>query len=218
MTDEKKDALLEEIDNYRDRYNQLNGTIPEAGGIAFATLYLDGLPINLTARATNPYDAISGLALAIRLSGKALHTTTEKPLPPQAAAPKSDPAADAVRKDNPAMAAELEAGYNEVPPAPAGKEWITADIDRMTVVPQPDDKVTLEFYEGDKKWPSCKINKWKIADAQALMKHVTSADLSKAANLTVHCKVYWVEGKEFTMPDGKTGHYKNVSHCRPLPF
>jgi hypothetical protein len=218
MSDEERNTLLEEIDNFRDRYTQLNGNIPEAGGIAFATLYLDGLPINLTARATNPYDAISGLALAIRLSGKALHTTTEKPLPPQAPAPKVNTAVEIVRQENPTAAAQLEAGYNEVPPPPAGKEWITFDADRMTVIPQPDDKVTLEFYAGNDKFPKVKVNKWKIPDAQGLMKHATSADLSKAANLTVHCRVFWTEGKEGKTADGKVFHWKDVSHVRGLPY
>jgi hypothetical protein len=120
--------LVDKIEGFRKRYDELNGKIPEAGGIAFATLYLDGLPINLTARAVNPYDAISGLALAIRLSAEALGTKTEKPQPPQAPAPKPDPAAAIVREADPFMADEMEAEVQAVPPPPEGKKWQTTDI------------------------------------------------------------------------------------------
>lgn len=214
MTDK---TLLEEIDDYRARYEQLNGSIPEAGGIAFTTVYVDGNPINLTARATNPYDAISGLALSIRLAGKALGATTEKPMPPQAPAPKQDVAAKIVAEaGNAPLAAALSAGVLEVPPPPAGKEWITFDANRLVIIPQPDEKVTLEFFAGSDKWPKVKVNKWPWEGATGLLRHVTSADVSKAANLTLSCRVYYTLGKEFKLDNGKTGNYKDVAHVRPI--
>lgn len=208
-------VILDEIDSFRSRYAELNGDIPEAGGIAFTTIYVDGNPINLTARSTNPYDALAGLCLTIRLANKALGATTEKPQPPLAPAPKPDAAARIVRDDNQQLADEFQAQSLEVPAPPDGKTWEICEIDKIKILPQPDDRITVEFYQINMKWPTVKVNKRKIQDVSNLLKHVTSADITKAAEFSLPCKVYWTQGKEFKNQDGETHHYKDVAHVRP---
>ena len=97
--------------------------------------------------------------------------------------------------------------------------WNIYPASFVKILPQPDNKVTIEFYGKDRKqphndYPELKVNKWDVAQAAGLMKHVTSADVSKAAEFSLNCSVYWLEGKEYTTKDGGKGHYKNVSHVR----
>jgi hypothetical protein len=142
--------------------------------------------------------------------------------PVSAPAPKPDPAAKiAAEEGNYDMAAQLQAEADDIGLPPDGKEWHTSDCVFVKVLPQPDDKVTVEFYGNDKKQPhndyaSVKVNKWSVPNATGLMKYVTSADMSKAAEFTLSCRVYWTEGKEYTGTNGNKGHYKDVAHVRPI--
>ena len=212
MTD--KTPILERINHYREQNFENNSGMNEAGGIAFLTVYMDNVPVNLTARASNPYDALASLKIAITLAKEGLGVTVEKNIP-QAAAPVKSKVAEAARSEgNDAFADDFEMA--DVPPAPDGKTWLTVQADSIKILPQPDDKVTLEFYLTGKQYPVIKVNKWGVPEVSGLLRHVTSQDVSKAAEVRLQnpCTVYYLEGKESTTPDGKKFHWKNVSHVR----
>jgi hypothetical protein len=129
----------------------------------------------------------------------------------QASAPQPDPAAKiALEADNKQMAKELQTEYEAVPPAPDGKQWQTYQADIVKVLPQPDNRVTLEFWGAGRKYPDLKVVKWKLESANGLMKHVTSEPMDKAAEYKLACVVYYTHGKEFE--PGK--FYKDVAHVR----
>jgi hypothetical protein len=144
----------------------------------------------------------------------------EKPVasPPAVSAPVRI----AKEEGNAPLAQATAQAEEEVPAPPAGKEWIIFAANSVKVLPQPDNKVTLEFYADGKKFPGVKVNKWKIENANGLMKHVTSEDMAKAADYKLDCLVYYTEGAEGKMvgTDGveKKFHYKDVAHVRGIPF
>ena len=65
---------------YRVKVAENNQDMPEAGAIAFMTVYLDGQPVNITQRACNTYDALAALKIGLDLS-KVLGVTLEKAIP-----------------------------------------------------------------------------------------------------------------------------------------
>jgi hypothetical protein len=138
----------------------------------------------------------------------------------EVAAPPAPPADVKIvmQEGNKELAKDLQKNYDDVGAPPAGKEWITFGASIVKILPQPDNKVTIEFYADGKKYPGVKVNKWKVESANGLMKHVTSEPMDKAAEYKLDCIVYYTEGAEFKLDNGKTGRYKDVSHVRPLPF
>jgi hypothetical protein len=139
---------------------------------------------------------------------------------PTAPAPTPDPAARiALEEDNKALAVELQEQASALPAAPDGKQWNITDIAFVKILPQPGDKITIEFYAADRKtphndYPAMKVNKWDIGRAAGLMKHVTSADVTKPAEFMLNCHVYWLDGKEYTDTSGTKKHYKDIYHVR----
>lgn len=132
---------------------------------------------------------------------------------PAAAAPQPDPAAKIAQEaGNKQMAQELQTQAEAVPAPPDGKLWQFYEADIVKVLPQPDDRVTIEFWGTGRKFPDLKVVKWKLDSANGLMKHVTSEPMSKAAEYKLRCRVYYTNGKEFEA--GK--FYKDVAHVRPL--
>jgi hypothetical protein len=133
-----------------------------------------------------------------------------------APAPTPDPAAMiALEEGNKTLAAELQQQAAAVPAAPSGKQWNITEIVFVRILPQPGDKVTVEFYGNDRKQPhnnyaDLMVNKWDADKVAGLMKHVTSADVTKPAELALTCHVYWLEGKE----KSNGGHFKDVYHVR----
>lgn len=189
----------ERVDDYRERSIASSAGMSEAPGIAFCTIYMDGLPINLTARSMTPYDAIASLKISIKMAEEFLGVTRERDLPKAAAPVKKDPVDEAFPKE------------------PVYEDFRDGEVTFATsikILPQPNDKVTLEFYEEGKQYPVIKVNKWKIENAQELIAKVTSQDVSKAAEVQVNCNVFWTQGNEWNI-NGKTGHYKNVSDVQP---
>jgi len=63
---------------YRVRVAENNAEMPEAGAIVFMTVYLGGVPVNLTQRANNTYDALAALKMGLDLAGEAFGVTLEK--------------------------------------------------------------------------------------------------------------------------------------------
>jgi len=135
---------------------------------------------------------------------------------PTAAAPTPPADVKIVATEYKAAAAEMQKEYETVGNPPTGKTWIMFDATIVKVLPQPDEKVTLEFYAPDKKFPGVKVNKWKIPAADGLMKYVTSESMAKAAEYKLPCRVYYTEGAEGKTADGKVFHWKDVSHVRPI--
>lgn len=137
-----------------------------------------------------------------------------------APAPAPDPAAQiAMQEGNNSLASELQAAAAQVPPAPDGKQWLTYNAAFVRILPQPEDKITIEFYGDDRKkprndFPALKANKWDVGRAIGLMKHVTSHDVTKPAEFALRCTVYYLEGKEYTGTNGQKGHYKDIYHVR----
>jgi hypothetical protein len=181
-----------------------------------------GISIDVKASGTNAVAAIDDLYTGIAHGIEKYHWQLEVPKAPTAPPPAKDAAAKiAAEEGNQELATELEVQGLEVPPPPKDKEWQITDCVFLEILPQPDERVTLKFYGNDRKqphndYPSVSVNKWAWEQAQGLLKHVTTADVSKAAEFSLPCRVYWTLGKSYTKPDGSTGQYKDVAHVRPL--
>ena len=145
----------------------------------------------------------------------------QQPAPPPAPPPSPDTAAQIARDaGNEKLAQDLQDGYEALPPAPDGKPWLYADADRLKILPQPGDLINMEFYRAGLEYPVIKVNKWKAPQAQGLVKYVTSQDVLRPAELSLACRVFYTEGKEYHYTDRRTsedrvGRYKDVGHVRP---
>lgn len=124
----------------------------------------------------------------------------------------------AMDEGNKQLAADLQAQALDVPQSRKGADvkYQTVDVEIVEVLPQPDNKVTLKFYGANDKYPRVSVNKWKVEQANGLMKHVTAEDMGKAAKYSLKCRVYFTDGASYTSTDGETRHYKDVEHVRPL--
>lgn len=219
MNEEELKQYSEKVEEYSKKYANNNKGLPEAGGVAYCTLYSSkGVALNITARGVNPVRAAESLIECIGIISPVYKLSPDRQLPP--ATPPTPPADVKIVMEagNKEMAKDLQKNYDDVGAPPAGKEWITFLANVVKVLPQPDNKVTLEFYAEGKKFPGVKVNKWKVESANGLMKHVTADDMSKAAEYKLDCIVYYTEGAEGKTADGKVFHWKDVSHVRPLPF
>jgi hypothetical protein len=193
----------ERVEDYREKNLAVSAGMSEAPGIAFCTLYMDGLPVNLTARAMTPYDALASLKISINLAEEFLGVARQKDIP-QAPPPAKHP----VDKDFPPT--DPNEPVYETLDNFEGLE--SSEVTSINILPQPDDKVSLEFIKEGMKWPVCKVNKWKVENAVNLLESVTSQDLTKPAEVKVTCKVYWAQGNETAPGSGK--YYKNVKFVR----
>ena len=179
-----------------------------------------GAPIDVKSSGTNTKAAIDDLYSGIAYGIEHYGWQVEAPKAPPAPAPKPDAAAKIAREEgNQELASRLEVQGAEVPPPPAGKTWQTFDAVFVRYLPQPDGKCTIEFYGNQHKQPhddyaGVKVNKWPWEGVQGLMKHVTSHDPAQAGEFSLLCRVFFVDGKEYTTPSGVKGHYKDVCHVR----
>jgi hypothetical protein len=194
--------------------------IPEAGGVAFATLYSQtGAAYNVTTRHNTAWQALEELVRTVRVAGLVLNMTTSKAdhLPAASAPAIPTPQRIALEEGNKTMATELHAADVALPPSRKGANVPYQAIQATTVkvLPQPDGKTTIEFYGDGRKYPDVKVNKWKVEAAAGLMKHVTAEPMDKAGEYKLPCVVYYTEGNEYTKPDNTQAHYKDVEHVRP---
>lgn len=197
MTDKTPKDKIEE---YREKNSAASAGMTEAPGIAFCTIYMDGLPVNLTARSMTPYDAIASLKISINLAEEFLGVTRSKDIPQAQPPQPTHPVDDEFPK---------EPVYEDLD----GMEGLESSaVTSINILPQPDGKVSLEFLKEGLTWPVCKVNKWKIENAMNLLESVTSQDLTKPAEVKVACKVYWTQGKETSAGSGK--YYKDVKFVR----
>lgn len=183
----------ERVDEYRERNTATTAGMSEAPGIAFCTVFMDGIPVNLTARSMTPYDALASLKISINLAQEFLGVTRSKDIP-QAAPPKKTPVTDEFDSAFP------EPTYEDVD----GVE--SSEVNSIKILPQPEERVTIEFMKDGMKYPVAKINKWPLDRAQGFLAKVTTQDVSKPAEVKVDCTIYWKQGKEFA--PGK--HYKDI--------
>ena len=188
----KEKTVQERVDEYRAKVNEKLDGLPEAGAIVYSTIYAGNFPINLTQRANNVYDAYVAFKMGVDLLGEVFGVTLEKDIP-QAAPPKPHP----VDVEFP------EPVYEDVE-VPEGIE--SSEVTLINILPQPDNKVTIEFIKEGLKWPVAKINKWPVDRVQEFLSDVTSEDVTKPAEVKVNCIVFWKQGKEFA--PGK--HYKDI--------
>jgi hypothetical protein len=87
-------TIAGKISAYRTRAAELCAGLPEAGGIAFSTVYRDNMPINVTARAANPFDAIAVLVNGLELAKEVYRIEFVKAVP-------EAPAGDKVQERDP---------------------------------------------------------------------------------------------------------------------
>ena len=181
-----------------------------------------GAPIDLKASGTTLTAALDDLYTGIIHAFTKYECTPEAPKAPAAPAPKPDPAAQIAREEgNLELAAEIKAGTEAIPEPPKGKTWQTFDAVFVRYLPQPDGKCTIEFYGNSHKQPHddyafIKASKWTWENVSGLMKHVTSHAPEEAGEFNLPCRVYYIEGKEYTTPSGVKGRYKDIAHVRPL--
>jgi len=181
-----------------------------------------GAPIDLKASGTTLTAALDDLYTGIIHAFTKYECTPEAPKAPAAPAPKPDPAAKiAAEEGNLELAAEIKAGTEAIPEPPKGKTWQTFDAVFVRYLPQPDGKCTIEFYGNSHKQPHddyafIKASKWTWENVSGLMKHVTSHAPEEAGEFNLPCRVYYIEGKEYTTPSGVKGRYKDIAHVRLL--
>lgn len=108
-------------------------------------------------------------------------------------------------------AAEIRAASDAVPPSTTGKPYQTVDVSEVRIVPQADGTIEVGFWNPGRKYAEERL-KWKADRVAGLLKHVTSADVNKAQNLAVNCRVYFVLGKE----KQNGGNWHDIEHVRPI--
>ena len=200
--------IQERVDEYRAKVNEKLDGLPEAGAIVYSTIYAGNFPINLTQRANNVYDAYVAFKMGVDLLGEVFGVTLEKDIP-QAAPPimqQMKPETAAAFKTVMSKKDELDDAFGEpvYEEIPDGIE--SSEVTSINILPQPDNKVTIEFVKEGLKWPVAKINKWPVDRVQEFLSEVTSEDVTKPAEVKVNCIVFWKQGKEFA--PGK--HYKDI--------
>lgn len=144
-------------------------------------------------------------------------------LPPVAPAPTPSKAVvQAMQDGDNETAAVMQAAIEELPAPPDGKQWKSFDAVVVEILPQPDDRVNINFFGNQHKqphdeFPGVKVTKWKLDSAGGLLKHVATVDVSKPQKLTLPCRVFYTDGKEYTKTDGGKGNYKDVGAVRQIP-
>lgn len=108
-------------------------------------------------------------------------------------------------------AAEQRQVDSAVPPSTTGKPYQTVDVSEVVITPQADGTVEVGFWNPGRKFAEERL-KWKTDRVAGLLKHVTSADVTKAQKLALPCRVYFVLGKEKT----NGGNWHDIEHVRPI--
>jgi len=221
-----RDLLNKQVEELEEKLSAANAAPkkacppPEAGvsvNVNF-TLSTDGVTLTggqITLRGEKHADALDVLATLSHIISEKKWKFAKAPT----AAPPPEPnkAVEIARESGNAQAlAEVKQAAERVPDPPAGKTWQTLDAARVIVIPQPDGRIKIEFYEDGHKFPDLKTT-WKADQVAGLLKHVTSHDVTKPADLALPCRVYYTLGKEYTSAQtGQTGNYKDIAHVRPL--
>jgi len=220
LTEEEqaKQALDDRIAKFRTRYGEVSADLPEAGGIAFMTVYLGNVPVNVTSRASNPYDAMATLLSSVSLAKHALgiamerQTTSQPPANPPVVQgsfgpPESVP--NATQPDAPAQPA-IPIAANK--PAPDGvKEFIAV---KFEIVPRADGKAEMKFYEAGHKFPDL----YSVMSLEYCVKNMektgewTEQHFKQAATYDVNYRVKWKNSDKL---NSKGNPYKDIVSIEP---
>jgi len=217
MNDEEKQAEIDKLVGDLEEAKVGKAGMPEAGRIAFTTFYSRaGVAYNVTARGATAWEALQEIVRTAKLAALALDMWTVKPEPP-AAKPPTVPADQRIAKEegNKELAAELKQAAEDVGESKTGKPWHVIDATTVEIAPKPDNRVDVLFFADGHKYADARVNNWKLEAASGLLKYVTSEPVDKPARLTLRCKAYATEGKEYTKKDGTMGHYLDIEHVRP---
>ena len=74
----KEKTIQERVDEYRAKVDGILGEFPEAGAVAYATVYTGDVPINLTQRANNIYDAYVAFKMGMDLLSEVFGVAFER--------------------------------------------------------------------------------------------------------------------------------------------
>jgi len=210
---EETQAIAEERDRLKSIIDGINTEAPSEAGFSMNFQISHDVigPAQVTFRGTRSNDWSRVMASAKEFSAYAMANGWKFKQAPQAAPPPKVAPQD---HDDPQP---KQLSTDGVPALPEGaKAWQTISATKVIVKPEPGDLVTIEFYAAGHKWPDLKANKWKLERAQGFLKHVTSHDVRKPAELALSCIVYYLNGKEKADKPGE--FWKDVYHVRPDNF
>lgn len=221
MTPQEQDALTEERDALKLQLEltraELQSAAPAEAGFSanFHLLHDKAGTMQFTFRGARSGDAEAVMGHAQKFIAHMKTNGWRFNVPQPAPPPAQHKAAEiAAEEGNHELAHNIKQDYERVPDPPQGKTWQTITAARLVIRPEPGDLVTLEFYEPNHKWPDIKASKWKLERATGLLKHTTSAPVNVAADLTLGCVVYYVNGAEKKDKPGE--FWKDIYHVRPL--
>ena len=185
MTNPSQETVKQEYRYQTDQQVSVN---------AYFDIDIDGEPVRL--QITTRYGATAPKIVQTTEAEIEAYRLLRQAHPRPAAAPKEAPA---------------KVPQSEIPEGmPEGIELTKAEFDYVTIIPQPDNKASVDFYKDSLKWPVAKVVKWKHAAVKTLLVPVGDIDPAKAETYRAAGEVFWSQGKEYTKPDGSQGHYKDV--------
>ena len=203
---------------------------PEARGVAGCDLYGTAVDkksgeqkivkISITSRSSfGPEPALTRLMDAIRYAKEKYHLTPYLPsfqsTPAPAKTPQEAPEQAATSANpNPAAKPATVAAPDAVSTPSGGASEKVYHCTRMEVVPMPDDRATLKFFEPNppNKYPVLSITNWPVANIIKLLADTgawTDEHFQKANNFTVDYQVYYELSEKKTSAGNP---YKNVTH------
>jgi hypothetical protein len=201
---------------------------PEALGIAWCDMYGTAVDkksgeqkivkISLTSRSSvGPRAALTTLMDTIRYAKDTYHLTPYLPsfqsTPAPAKTPQEAPE-QAATSANPNPAAKSATIAPDAVSTPSGgASEKVYHCTRMEVVPMPDDRATLKFFEPNppNKYPVLSITNWPVANIIKLLADTgawTDEHFQKANNFTVDYQVYYELSEKKTSAGNP---YKNVT-------
>jgi len=235
MTDENKDPeeaqtpdpvteeeqakvdLMAKVEEFRQRYDGVKTEV-EAGGIAFCTVYVGSLPINVTSRASNPYDAMATLLNAVSLAKKGLNVTVEKQgVVHQAASVTTTASFGPSPFDLPPASSQHDApaqAAGSQPSAPAAdgvQEFIAT---KFEIVPRADGKAEMKFYADGHKFPDL----YSVMNTEYCIKNMaatgawTEQHFKQVATYDVNYRVKWKNSDKL---NSKGNPYKDLISVEP---
>jgi hypothetical protein len=164
-------SIEERVKKYRARTHDATPDLPEAGGIAFMTVYWRGVPVNVTSRAGNPYDALATLISGASLAKDALGVVLEKP-GAATVAPPSGPAVQASFGPQ-APAAPVPTSTTSTPAGDSGLQSFMAV--RMDAEVRADGKVSLKFFDENPNHKFAELTTVKTVEQAVAMLAGTGA-------------------------------------------
>ena len=178
--------------------DQIQNQHTEAPAVAWTNLYTrTGGKLNITIRSVSGREALDELVEVVKYAMETYQFT----IVPYTSAPTTPPPDRLPELPRPELETDVpETDYDGL-----------VQFARLIISPQPDDRVNLEFFEEGHKYPDVKVNRWKTAQAEGLLKHLGTFDCTRPYDGAEAGIVFYKNGKEYQ--PGK--HYKDVTHVRP---